>query len=277
MYDRPGSRPKPRFRPQLERSEPRLLLSAGGLAGHHDAHPVAHVAEAQAEHTHALTDRAGSVEARGKASPLGNKEELFQAFEDGATFGFRSFNTKTATNPPGGTNLTATIGRSNTYDFFVLTVTPKPLTSTTEVLDLNFQYNTELLQINGRNELNFGPLGLPPKSPESPKLPKPPDERIPLTKRVKITGAYIYFTLNGTAINDTATFGDVFTLKQDPLDKARTDLFTGQPFDAFPRFWVLNGTNNNGQGITVNRTGFSLLKVNSAVNGMHILIEVQKV
>lgn len=111
--------------------------------------------------------------------------------------------------------------------------------------------------------MNFGPVGLP--------------ENIPVTQKVKVTGVYIYFTLNDQRINNTTTFGPLFKLKADPLDPSRTDLFLPTDFVADKGFFVLRGVNGSDNGLTLFPADFDKFKIPKTVNGMHIVITVTPV
>jgi hypothetical protein len=256
MTYRPRSRPKPRLRPKLERSEPRILLSSGGLARHLDAHPGALIAEARAElalvkfegdaHASALAGRLNSGGPSSKASPLDT-----EFFKNGAQFSFR-FNSpaqKAVISP----------NQPQSFNGFTLTVTPIALNDRTgrEVLDLNFQATsrTPLLRLRGDNLFTFGPFGWPTE--------------IPVTKPVRVTGLYFYFTLNGNAVSGykpSPYFPDfkVSTAPLIPHPPAFSVPVYGNPVRSFA---LLFGPNRD--GFTMNATGFGYLGVPTNVNGMH--------
>ncbi len=214
-------------------------------------------------HASVLAGRLHSGDASSNASPSWTSS-IFANF---AKFSFRAFNTNTdllAQIKPG----------TNTFDGFpnlTLTVTPYPVNDNfgSEVLDLNFQYNKELLKIrqNGAREpdhLTFGPIGAGGISPV----------RIPVQKTVMVTRLYMYFTINNVAEPSIKQWGN-YIKGTDPLNPSRQvfSLVGGLPFqvNAGGSFYMLNGN------YTLTPSNFAAMGVSDKVNGMHIDIMVTPV
>ncbi len=255
MTCRSGSRPKPRFRPHLEQSEPRLLLSAGGLLRHLDAHPGVLVAEARAEHAlvklegdahaHALAGRLNSGGPSGKATPA-----VSQFFATGATFSFRFASpAQTGVINPGVTQY---------FNGFSLTVTPIGLNegSGREVLKLDFQASTTLLKLAGSDTFTFGPFGSP--------------TTIPVARPARGTGLFFYFTSNGSPVSgykESKYFPD-FKVSRAPLKPSPSAFSVKFDTRALDNFDFLFGPNRD--GFTMNAKGFDYLGIPTSVTGMVI-------
>ncbi len=231
----------------------------GVLTAKAEARPQRALVKLQADpHARALDAQSHADIATSKAFPRASS----LIFNEDQTFSFRvNGQTYVVSGPPNGSWETTFIAGGT------LTVTPKLLNTAngfrTEVLDLNFQFGSPLVSMNG-GTFNIGPIGLP--------------TNIQVLQKVKWTRLYMYFTHGSDEAVKNIKGNQYFVKGVDPFDKNREVFFRngGLPLIEYPGFFVLN--NFGGAGLSFNADDFRVLNVpttgQKAVNGMHVDIEV---